>query len=217
VTGAAEVWGGWVGGLATTAQHAWLVTGIHSSGEKSRAYGAVVLAGERAEEANIFADWDAVRMDWGVGREVEESSQDVKIFRRTAAGVFGNPNARRWSGQRFGVQTGAEFDADAALKVRCRWQAKASPRTAFQEAVKDCLAIAAAEVGGVQSGKKGGSKLERAAGACPDDKPVAAMKNHWGCMPSGEAEVEPGRSHHRVVAERVMASRCPLARSKTPV
>lgn len=91
---------------------------------------------------------------------------------------------------------------------------------AFRAEAEDCPATAAAEAGGVQSGMRGDNWLEKAAVAYLEDMPVAEMLTHWrcsGCMPSGEAEVESGRSHHPAVAERAAAIHFPLVRSRTPV
>jgi hypothetical protein len=207
------------------------VTGIRSSSAKSPAYEAVALADERVQEVRIFVKLDAARTGWGVAREAGESSQGATASQtansgrmRTEADLSGIQDARRWSERRFGVHTGAEFDAGVALVVRCLWQVKenrrGSARMAFRVVVEGCPAIAAVEVGGVQSGKRGDSRLVKAAGAYLEDMPVAGRPNRWrcsGCMPSGEAEVGSGHLRHPAVVERAVAIHCPLARSRRQV
>lgn len=207
------------------------MTGIRSSGAKSPACEAVALADERALEVRIVVKLDAARMGWDVVREAGASSPGVTVSQtansgcmRIEADLFGIQDARRWSERRFGVHTGAEFDADVALVVRCLWQVKenqhGSARMAFQVVVEGCLAIAAVEVGGVQSGSGEDNRLGKAAGAYLEDMPVAERPNRWhrsGYMPTGEAEVGLGRLRHPAVVERAVAVRCPLARWKMPV
>jgi hypothetical protein len=207
------------------------VTGIRSSSAKSPACEAVALADERAQEVRIVVKLDAARTGLGVVREAGASSPGVTVCQnansgctRIEADLFGIQGARRWSARRFGVHTGAEFDADVALEVHCLWQAKenrrGSARMVSRVAVEGCPAIAAVEVGGVQSGRREDSTLGKAAGAYPEDMPVAERPIHWhrsGYMPSGEAEVELGHSRHPIVVERAVAVHCPLARSRTPV
>jgi hypothetical protein len=161
------------------------VTGIHSSSAKSQVCEAVALADERVEEVSIFVELDAGRTGWGVVREAGESSQGATVSRtansdcmRIEADLFGIQDARRWSERHFGVHTGVESDAGVALEVRCLWQAKEnqhdSAMMVFRVVVEDCLAIAAVEVEGVQSGKREDSRLEKAAGAYLEDMPVVA-------------------------------------------
>jgi hypothetical protein len=213
------------------ARHAWLVTGIHSSSAKSLACEAVAQVGGRVQEVHIVAKSDAVRTDWGVVREVGESSQGATVSQtansgcmRIEAGLFGIQDARRWSERRFGVHTGAESDEDVALKVRYLWQAKENQRDSakmvFRVVVEDCLAIAAVEVEGVQSGKREDSRLEKVAGAYLEDMLVAAKMSHWhypGCMPSGEAEAGSGHLRRPAVAGHAVAIHFLLARSRIPV
>jgi hypothetical protein len=207
------------------------VTGIRSSSAKSPAYEAVALADERVQEVRIFVKLDAARTGWGVAREAGESSQGATVSQtansgrmRTEADLSGIQDARRWSERRFGVHTGAEFDAAVALVMRCLWQVKenrrGSARMAFRVVVEGCPAIAAVEVGGVQSGKRGDSRLVKAAWAYLEDMPVAGRPNRWHCSgykPSGEAEVGSGHLRHPTVVEHAVAARCPLARSRTQV
>jgi hypothetical protein len=207
------------------------VTGIRSSSAKGQACEAVALADERVEVVHIFAKLDAARTGRGVVREAGASSPGVTVFQtansgcmRVEADLFGIQDARRWSERRSGVHTGAEFDADVALEVRCLWQVKENrrdlARMAFQVAVEGCPAIAAVEVGGVQSGKRGDSRLEKAAWAYLEDMPVAGRPNRWHCSgykPSGEAGVGSGHLRHPTVVEHAVAARCPLARSRTQV
>jgi hypothetical protein len=161
------------------------VTGIHSSNAKSQVCEAVALADERVEEVSIFVKLDAARTGWGVVREAGGSSQGATVSQtansgcmRTEADLFGIQDARRWSGRRFGGHTGAESDAGVAFEAHCLWQVKEirhdSARMVFRAVVEDCLAIAAVEVEGVQSGKREGSRLEKAAGAYLEDMPVVA-------------------------------------------
>ena len=204
------------------------MTGIHSSDAKSLACEAVAPVDERVQGVHIVAKSDAARTDWGVVREVGESSQGATVSQtansgcmRIGAGLFGIQDARRWSERRFGVHTGAEFDAGAALKARYPWQARENQRDSakmvFRVVVEDCLATAAVEVEGVQSGKREDSRLEKVAGAYLEDMPVAAKMSHWhypGCMPSGEAEVESGHLRRPAVAEHAVAIHFLLARSR---
>lgn len=204
------------------------MTGIRSSGAKSLACEAVALTDGRVQEVHIVVKSDAARTGWGVVREVEESSQGATVSQtansgcmRIEAGLFGIQDARRWSGRRFGVHTDAESGADVALKVRYLWQARENQRDlarmVFRVVAEDCLAIAAVEVEGVQSGKREDSRLEKVAGAYLEDMPVAAKMSHWhypGCMPSGEAEVESGHLRRPAVAEHAVAIHFLLARSR---
>ena len=206
------------------------MTGIRSSGAKSPACEAVALADERAVEVRIVVKLDAARMGWDVVREAGASSPGVTVSQtansgcmRIEADLFGIQDARRWSGRRFGAHTDAESGADVALKIRYLWQARENQRDSatmvFRVVAEDCLAIAAVEVEGVQSGKREGSRLEKVAGAYLEDMPVAAKRSHRhypGCMSSGEAEVESGHLRHPAVAGRAVAIRFLLARSRMP-